>query len=78
MNAGSEMTSVKEAAAEPNKSDPEALLAATLLPGATKLKRCLEETDELIVCPGVHDGFSARIALDVGFTALYMVRQSSV
>lgn len=49
------------------------LSTVDLLPGASKLKRALEETDELIVCPGVHDGFSARIALDVGFTALYMV-----
>lgn len=28
----------------------------------------------MIVCPGVYDGFSARIALEVGFDALYMVR----
>ncbi|KAL8722499.1 MAG: hypothetical protein Q9181_007479 [Wetmoreana brouardii] len=47
-------------------------LAPTVLPGATKLKRRLEETNELIVCPGVHDGFSARIAMSVGFDALYM------
>ena len=40
---------------------------------ATKLKWLLEETSELLVCPGVYDGFSARIALDVGFKALYMV-----
>ncbi|KAI4194895.1 MAG: hypothetical protein LQ350_007514 [Teloschistes chrysophthalmus] len=41
--------------------------------GATKLKHYLNETDELIVCPGVHDGFSARIAMSVGFDGLYMV-----
>ncbi|MCJ1353012.1 MAG: hypothetical protein MMC33_002996 [Icmadophila ericetorum] len=40
--------------------------------GATKLKKLLSDTDELIVCPGVYDGFSARIALAVGFSALYM------
>ena len=34
---------------------------------ATRLKRRLLETD------GVYDGFSARIALSVGFSALYMV-----
>ena len=44
------------------------------IPGATKLKRLLEETNELIVCPGVYDGLSARVALEVGFSALYMVR----
>ena len=40
---------------------------------ATKLKRRLEDTQDLIVCPGVYDGFSARIALSVGFEAMYMV-----
>ena len=45
-----------------------------LLP-ATRLKRQIETTRDLIVCPGVYDGFSARIALSVGFDALYMVRQ---
>lgn len=34
----------------------------------------IDETDELIVCPGVYDGLSARIAIRVGFSALYMVR----
>lgn len=40
---------------------------------ATSLKRRLQNTKDLIVCPGVYDGFSARIALSVGFDALYMV-----
>ena len=44
-----------------------------LLPAA-RLKRQIENTKDLIVCPGVYDGFSARIALSVGFDALYMVR----
>ncbi|KZV70638.1 Phosphoenolpyruvate/pyruvate domain-containing protein [Peniophora sp. CONT] len=39
---------------------------------ATKLRHTLENTDEVIVAPGVHDGFSARIAHQVGFDALYM------
>ena len=46
--------------------------------GATKLKKLLSDTDELIVCPGVYDGFSARIALAVGFSALYMVRSRPI
>ena len=41
--------------------------------GATKLKHMLERTDELIVCPGVYDGLSARVAMEVGFDAMYMV-----
>ncbi|KAF5872248.1 putative oxaloacetate protein [Botrytis fragariae] len=40
--------------------------------GATKLKNMLRDSNELIVCPGVYDGISARVALQVGFSALYM------
>ena len=37
---------------------------------ATRLRNNLETGAGLIVCPGVYDGLSARIALDVGFDAL--------
>ena len=40
---------------------------------ATKLKNHLDETKDVIVCPGVYDGFSARIALSVRFDTMYMV-----
>ena len=40
---------------------------------ATRLRHRLVSTKDLIVCPGVYDGFSARIALSVGFDAMYMV-----
>lgn len=40
---------------------------------ATMLKNRLENTKDLIVCPGVYDGLSARVALSVGYDALYMV-----
>ncbi|RDW69728.1 methylisocitrate lyase [Coleophoma cylindrospora] len=39
---------------------------------ATKLRHFLANSNEILACPGVHDGFSARIALSVGFSALYM------
>ncbi|KAK0645174.1 2,3-dimethylmalate lyase [Lasiodiplodia hormozganensis] len=39
---------------------------------ANRLRQLLEETDDLIVCPGVYDGLSARTAIEVGFSALYM------
>lgn len=42
--------------------------------GAAKLRQKLEDTNDLIVCPGVYDGLSARIALNLGFEAMYMVR----
>lgn len=41
--------------------------------GATKLRHLLENTNELIVCPGVYDGLSARTAMELDFKALYMV-----
>lgn len=48
-------------------------LPTQFLTPATVLKHRLQNTTDLIVCPGVYDGFSARIALSVGFDALYMV-----
>ena len=49
-------------------------LSTQILTPATALKNRLQNSKDLIVCPGVYDGFSARIALSVGFDALYMVR----
>ncbi|KAI0410523.1 putative carboxyphosphonoenolpyruvate phosphonomutase [Xylaria grammica] len=40
--------------------------------GAKKLRKMLLETDELIICPGVYDGLSARTAIELGFNAMYM------
>ncbi|KAI0010313.1 Phosphoenolpyruvate/pyruvate domain-containing protein [Xylariaceae sp. FL0662B] len=37
-----------------------------------KLRQLLADPDKIIVCPGVHDGLTARVALSVGFDALYM------
>ncbi|KAI9662100.1 MAG: hypothetical protein M1831_002796 [Alyxoria varia] len=39
---------------------------------STKLQTLIREKEGLIVCPGVYDGLSARVALQVGFDALYM------
>lgn len=41
--------------------------------GATKLRKMIFDTKELIVCPGVYDGLSARTAIELGFDAMYMV-----
>lgn len=53
-----------------------AVVAGVLEPasGAKKLRKMLLETNELIVCPGVYDGLSARTAMELGFSAMYMVR----
>lgn len=47
--------------------------ATSPTPAATRLRKMLTEGNELLVLPGVYDGFSARIALEVGFDGLYMV-----
>ena len=48
-----------------------------MIPASTKLRRLLDKPNHLIVCPGVYDGFSARVALEIGFDALYMVSSHS-
>ena len=45
---------------------------------ATRLRKRLTETNDIIVAPGVYDGFSARIALEVGFDCLYMVNKATL
>ena len=49
-----------------------------IIPASTRLRHLLNDTNRLIVCPGVYDGLSTRIAIDVGFDALYMVRASEL
>ncbi|KAL4869278.1 hypothetical protein BDV12DRAFT_168238 [Aspergillus spectabilis] len=39
---------------------------------ASKLRHALQDPNAFIIAPGVYDGLSARIALNVGFDALYM------
>ncbi|KAI4271567.1 MAG: hypothetical protein L6R38_006838 [Xanthoria sp. 2 TBL-2021] len=51
--------------------------AAYSLNPATRLKFKLQHTTDLIVCPGVYDGLSARIAEAVGFETLYMTGAGS-
>lgn len=46
--------------------------SAPSISAADKLRRLLE-TDDIVVAPGVYDGFSARIAHQVGFDCIYMV-----
>jgi 2-methylisocitrate lyase-like PEP mutase family enzyme len=41
---------------------------------ATRLRELLARKDEILLCPGVYDGLTARIALREGFDCLYMVR----
>jgi hypothetical protein len=45
-----------------------------ILPASTRLRRMIYHSEKIIVAPGVYDGLSARVALSVGFDAMYMVR----
>ena len=42
---------------------------------ATKLRKVIEDPNSFLLLPGVYDGFSARIGLEVGFDGLYMVSE---
>jgi 2-methylisocitrate lyase-like PEP mutase family enzyme len=43
-----------------------------------KLRAMLGEKDNIIVCPGVFDGLTARIALNTGFQCLFMVSGQNI
>jgi len=40
--------------------------------GAKRLRELLKDPKKIVVCPGVFDGLTARVALSKGFDALYM------
>lgn len=40
---------------------------------AARLRALLADESKIVVCPGVYDGFTARIAVKQGVDALYMV-----
>lgn len=68
------ITVEKDGYYEVNGTRQEPTVSLYVIPAASKLRRMLKDTKELIVCPGVYDGLSARIAMQVGFKGLYMVR----
>ena len=41
-------------------------------PPSTRLRHMIANSPSIILCPGVYDGLSARIALHVGFRGMYM------
>lgn len=53
---------------------PEHIISSVTMAPVARLRALLAEKDKIIVCPGVYDGFTARIALNAGFDCLYMVR----
>ena len=48
-------------------------ISVPTMSAATKLRDMIESPGSIILGPGVYDGFSARIALGVGFNVIYMV-----
>lgn len=48
-------------------------MTSTPFTGAKRLRELLSDPKKIVVCPGVFDGLTARIALSKGFDALYMV-----
>ena len=47
--------------------------ACSPLTGAKRLREMLKDPSKVVVCPGVFDGLTARLALSAGYDALYMV-----
>lgn len=43
------------------------------VPAVQKLRNMLADPEKFIACPGIYDGFTARIALREGVDCLYMV-----
>lgn len=41
-------------------------------PAATRLRYMIKNSSDIIKCPGVYDGLSARVAIEVGFEGMYM------
>lgn len=48
--------------------------ACAPLTAASRLREMLKDPSKVVVCPGVFDGLTARLALAAGYDAMYMVR----
>lgn len=57
----------------PNKDVREDRSTKPRSTAAERLRELLAEENSIVVCPGVYDGLTARIALQAGFDCLYMV-----
>ncbi|KAJ6104757.1 hypothetical protein N7523_011077 [Penicillium sp. IBT 18751x] len=66
------ITVEKDGYYEVNGTRHEPTVSLYVIPAASKLRRMLRDTKDLIVCPGVYDGLSARVAMELGFKGLYM------
>ncbi|KAI9928589.1 hypothetical protein ASPWEDRAFT_36356 [Aspergillus wentii DTO 134E9] len=67
------ITVEKDGFYEVNGARQEPTVNVQIVSGASKLRKMIfNNSDEMIVCPGVYDGLSARIAMSLGFKAMYM------
>ncbi|KAJ5751559.1 hypothetical protein N7520_008476 [Penicillium odoratum] len=66
------ITVEKDGYYEVNGMRQEPSVSLYVIPAASKLRRMLKDNKEMIVCPGVYDGLSARIAMELGFKGMYM------
>ncbi|CEJ61957.1 2,3-dimethylmalate lyase [Penicillium brasilianum] len=66
------ITVEKDGFYEVNGMRHEPSVSLYVIPAASKLRRMLKDSKDLIVCPGVYDGLSARIAMELGFKGMYM------
>ncbi|KAJ5526550.1 hypothetical protein N7451_003162 [Penicillium sp. IBT 35674x] len=66
------ITVEKDGYYEVNGMRQEPSVSLYVIPAASKLRRMLKDTKDMIVCPGVYDGLSARIAMELGFKGMYM------
>ncbi|KAJ5413756.1 Isocitrate lyase [Penicillium cosmopolitanum] len=66
------ITVEKDGFYEVNGMRHEPSVSLYVIPAASKLRRMLKDSKDLIICPGVYDGLSARIAMELGFKSMYM------
>jgi hypothetical protein len=66
------ITVEKDGYYEVNGARQEPIVSLYVIPAASKLRRMLKHTKDLIMCPGVYDGLFALIAMEVDFKGVYM------
>lgn len=59
-------------ASTPFSNDISIEIPTAYLRASTRLRQMIKTSPRIVVCPGVYDGLSARIAHELGFKAMYM------
>lgn len=61
-----------------SRGDSTIIKSSAPLTGGKRLRELLSDPSNVVVCPGVFDGLTARLALAAGFDAMYMVSNRSM